>query len=55
MKESKVKMEDVLSAVKRVEGGKQVRALTFTFFLWLCASITITVATGVYLWAYDTE
>lgn len=55
MKESKVKMEDVLSAVKRVEGGKQVRALTFTFFLWLCASITITVATGVYLWASDTD
>lgn len=55
MKDSKVKMEDVLSAVNRVEGGKQVRALTFTFFLWLCASITITVATGVYLWAYDTD
>lgn len=55
MKDSKVKMEDVLSAVNRVEGGKQVRALTFTFFLWLMASITITVASGVYLWAYDTD
>jgi hypothetical protein len=32
-----------------------VRALTFTFFLWLVASITITVASGVYLWAYDTD
>ena len=29
--------------------------MTFTFFLWLVASITITVATGVYLWAYDTD
>jgi hypothetical protein len=32
-----------------------VRALTFTFFLWLVASIIITVATGVYLWAYDED
>jgi hypothetical protein len=55
MKDSKVKMEDVLSAAKRVEGGQQVRALTFTFFLWLVASITITVASGVYLWAYDSD
>lgn len=55
MKNSKVKIEDVLSPVKRVEGGQQVRALTFTFFLWLIASITITVASGVYLWAYDTD
>ena len=55
MKDSKVKMEDVLSAVNRVEGGKQVRALTVTFFLWLIASIIITVATGVYLWSYDTD
>ena len=29
--------------------------MTLTFFLWLVASITITVATGVYLWAYDTD
>lgn len=32
-----------------------MRALTFTFFLWLVASIIITVATGVYLWAYDED
>ena len=50
MKDSKVNMEDVLSAVKRVEGGQQVKSLTITFFLWLCASISITVASGVYLW-----
>lgn len=29
--------------------------MTFTFFLWLVASIIITVATGVYLWAYDED
>jgi hypothetical protein len=55
MKDSKVNMEDVLSAVKRVEGGQQVKSLTVTFFLWLCASITITVASGVYLWEYDSD
>lgn len=32
-----------------------MRALTFTFFLWLVASIIITVATGVYLWSYDED
>jgi hypothetical protein len=55
MKDSKVKMEDVLSPVKRVEGGQQVKALTCTFFVWLIASIAITITSGVYLWEYDTE
>jgi hypothetical protein len=54
MNTSKVKMEDVLSATKRVESDKQVRPITFTFILWLLASFAITVATGVYLWNYDT-
>lgn len=49
----KVKLEDVISAKKRVESGTQIPSLTCNFFLWLCASICITVSTGVYLWEYD--
>lgn len=45
--------EDVFSAKSRVESGNQVRSLTCNFFLWLCASICITIASGVYLWEYD--
>jgi len=48
-------MEEVFSAVKRVEGGQQVKSITATFVLWMCASICITVASGVYLWEYDTD
>ena len=43
----------MFSAKKRVESGAQVRALTCNFFLWFCASICITVSSGVYLWEYD--
>lgn len=49
------KAEQVFSAKARVEGGKEVKALTVSFFLWLISSITITVATGVYLWAKDDD
>ena len=48
----RVTLEEVMSAKKRVESGAQIRSLTCNFFLWFCASICITVSTGVYLWEY---
>jgi hypothetical protein len=51
----KIDAEQVLSAKARVESGKEKGQLTFTFFLWLISSITITVATGVYLWSKDDD
>jgi hypothetical protein len=51
----KIDTEQVLSAKARVEGGREVGQLTFTFFLWLISSIAITIATGVYLWEKDTD
>ena len=51
----KTTLEDVMSARKRVESGNQIRSLSCTFFLWLCASVCIVVSTGIYLWEYDGE
>lgn len=51
----KLDAEQVLSAKSRVESGKEKGQLTFAFFLWLISSITITVATGVFLWAKDDD
>ena len=42
--------EQIFNAKLRVEGGKEVKALTVSFFLWLVSSIAVTVATGVLLW-----
>ena len=49
------KVVDIISAKARVESGKEVKPLTITFFLWLISSITITITTGIYLWAKDTD
>lgn len=49
----KVTFEDVMSAKKRVESGNQIRSLTCNFFLWFCASVCITVSSGVYVWEYN--
>lgn len=50
---TKIDAEQVLSAKARVESGKEITQLTFTFFLWMISSIAITVATGVFLWNKD--
>ena len=50
---TKIDAEQVLSAKARVESGKEITQLTFTFFLWMISSIAITVATGVFLWKKD--
>ncbi len=49
----KLTLETVLSTKARVESSSQVISLTCTSILWLCASICITIASGVYLWEYD--
>ena len=51
----KIDAEQVLSARARVDSGKEKGQLTLAFFLWLAASVTITVATGVFLWNKDTD
>lgn len=49
------KIEQTLSAKARVEGGKEVKPLTISFAIWLCSSIAITISTGIYLWAKNTN
>ena len=45
----------VIIAKSRVEAGDERCKLTFQFLVWMASSITITIATGVYLWKWDKD
>ena len=44
-----------LYAKTRVEAGDERCKLTIQFIAWMCSSIAITIATGVYLWNKDQD
>jgi hypothetical protein len=44
-----------MSPAARLEAGKGLVVMGIQFGLYLCASIALTVATGVYLWSKEID